>query len=118
AGMTQWGSSGRAGRRDSRVPGNLWPTLLVAHFQGGDESLLGDVDIAELAHAGFALLLLFEQLALARGVAAIAFGGHVLAHGADGFAGDDLAADGGLDRDDEEVRRDQFLQLLAHLAAA
>ncbi len=34
-----------------------------------------------------------------------------------GFAGDDLAADGGLDRDDEKVRRDQILQLLAHGAA-
>jgi putative addiction module antidote len=39
------------------------------------------------------LFLLFQQLALAGGVAAVAFGGDVLAQGRDGFAGDDLAAD-------------------------
>jgi MinD-like ATPase involved in chromosome partitioning or flagellar assembly len=65
-----------------------------------------------------ALFLLFEELALARDVAAVAFGGHVLAHGRDGLAGDDLAADGRLDRDLEHVAGDQVLQLLAHLPAA
>ena len=38
-----------------------------------------------------------------RDVAAVAFGGDVLAEGLDGLTGDDAAADGGLDGDLEEV---------------
>src|SRR4029079_902280 len=59
-------------------------------------------------------LLLVEQLAFARDVAAIALGGHVLAHGADRLACDHLAADRRLDRDLEQVSRDQILELLDH----
>src|SRR5690606_2729097 len=44
--------------------------------------------------------------------------GHVLAQGGDGFPGDDLAADRGLDRDLEEVPGDEVLQALAKLPAA
>ncbi len=62
-------------------------------------------------HLLFPFLLLLEQLALAGDVAAVALGGDVLAHRGDGFAGDDLAADGGLDGDDEELVRDDFLEL-------
>jgi hypothetical protein len=40
-------------------------------------------------------------------VAAIAFGEHVLAQGLDGFARDDAAADGSLDRHREKLMRDQ-----------
>src|SRR5690606_18383850 len=94
------------------------PLLLVAHLPRLDERLLRDLDAAELAHLLLARLLLLEELALARGVAAVALRGHVLAQGAYRFAGDDLAADGRLDGDDEQVRRDQLLQLLAHLPAA
>jgi hypothetical protein len=46
---------------------------------GGDEGFLRDLDLAELAHPLLALFLLVEQLALAADVAAVAFGGHVLA---------------------------------------
>src|SRR5271170_945965 len=88
------------------------------HLQRGDEGLLRDVDLAELAHALLAFLLLVQQLALAGRVAAIALGGDVLAEGAHGFPGDDLAADRGLDRNLEHVRRDQLLELLHHGAAA
>src|SRR5467141_824610 len=88
------------------------------HLQRRDERLLRDVHLAELAHALLAFLLLLEELALARHVAAVALGGHVLAEGAHGLARDDLAADGGLDRDLEHVRRDQLLELLRHGAAA
>ena len=56
------------------------------HFQRGDEGFLRDVDLAELAHALLAFLLLLQQLALARGVAAVALGGDVLAEGAHDFA--------------------------------
>uniref|UniRef100_A0A0N4ZLE2 Glucosamine_iso domain-containing protein n=1 Tax=Parastrongyloides trichosuri TaxID=131310 RepID=A0A0N4ZLE2_PARTI len=85
---------------------------------GGDEGFLRDLDLAELAHPLLALLLLLQQLALAGDVATVALGRHVLAQGADGLAGDDLAADGRLDRDGEHVRRDQLLHLLDHAAAA
>src|SRR5207249_10294913 len=71
----------------------------VTHLEGGDEGGLRDFDLAELAHPLFALLLLFEELAFAGHVAAIAFGEHVLAQGLDGLAGDDPAAYRRLDRD-------------------
>ena len=59
-----------------------------------------------------------EKLALAGDVAAVTFGRHVLAHGLDRFAGDDLSADGGLHRNYEQMARDQVLELLAHGASA
>ena len=75
------------------------------------EGALGDVDLADLFHFLFALFLLFPELALAGDVAAVAFGGDVFGDGADGFAGDDFAADGGLDGDFEELLRDDFFEL-------
>src|SRR5262245_57877771 len=92
------------------------PSVLV-HLQSGDEGLLGDVDLTELAHALLAALLLLEQLALPGDVAAIALGEHVLAERADRLARDDAPPEGGLDRDLEEVRGDQLLELLAHGAS-
>src|SRR5436305_11986015 len=91
---------------------------VVAHAEGGDEGFLGDADAAVFAHAFLALFLLLEELALARRVAAVAFGGDVLAQRGNRFAGDDLAADRGLDRDLEQMARDELLQALAHDAAA
>src|SRR5271156_1318554 len=73
--------------------------LAVAHLEGGDEGRLRDLDLAELAHPLFAFLLLFEELALAGHVAAIAFGEDVLAQCLDRLAGDDPPADCRLDRD-------------------
>src|SRR5580698_9046141 len=81
------------------------------HLERGDERFLRDVHLAELAHLFLALFLLVEELALAGDVAAVAFRGHVLAQRADGFARDDLAADGGLNRDNEHVARDQLFQI-------
>ena len=72
--------------------------------------------VAYLTHAFLAFLLFFEQLALARYVAAVAFGRHVLAHGLHCFAGYDLGADRGLYGDVELLARDQLLEFLAHLA--
>ncbi len=57
------------------------------HLQRGDEGLLRDVDLAELAHALFAFLLLVQKLALARYVAAVAFGGDVCASRMHSLAG-------------------------------
>src|SRR6478736_6006048 len=51
---------------------------------------VADVDAAYALHPLFAFFLLFEELALSRDVAAVAFGQHILTNRMDGFAGDDL----------------------------
>ena len=53
-----------------------------------------------------------------RDVAAVALGEDVFADGADGFAGDDAAADGGLNGDLEHLARNQFAQARDQIAAA
>src|SRR5687768_369809 len=83
---------------------------LIPALQDRHERLLRDIDAADALHALLALLLLLQQFALARHVAAVAFGGDVLADGFDGLAGDDLPADRGLQRDLEEVAVDFFFQ--------
>ena len=79
---------------------------------------MGDVDFAEGFHFCFPLFLLLEELALSGDVAAVAFGGDVLAHRGDRFAGDDIASDRGLDRDDEHLGGDDFLEFGGEVAAA
>ena len=77
-------------RRCPGAPARAPPgSARVAELEHGEERLLGDLDAADLLHAPLALLLLLEQLALARDVAAVALGHHVLAEGLDGLAGDD-----------------------------
>src|SRR5688572_18686565 len=83
---------------------------LIPALQDRHERLLRDVDAADALHALLAFLLLLQQLALARHVAAVALGGDVLADRLDRLARDDLAADRGLQRDLEEVAVDLFLQ--------
>src|ERR1700736_1939947 len=73
-----------------RTPRNDGVTISAIHLQRGNERFLRDVDLAELPHLLLAFLLLFQKFAFARDVAAIAFGGDVLAQRADGFAGDHL----------------------------
>src|ERR1019366_95102 len=65
-------------------------------LQYRQEGLLRNLDLSHLLHALLALFLLFEQLALARDVAAIALGQHVLAQRLDRGARDHVAPDGGL----------------------
>jgi hypothetical protein len=103
-----------------RLPRTLTDDLpsAIPHPQRGDEGGLGDVDLAELAHPLFAFFLLFEQLSFARHVAAVAFSEDVLAQRLDRLARDDAAADRRLDRDLEELARDQILQPLAQRPAA
>src|ERR1700748_3810467 len=88
------------------------------HLQRGNEGFLRDVDLAELPHLLLAFLLLLQNLALARDVAAVAFGGGVLAPRPGGFTRNPFAADRRLDRDLEHVRRDQLFHLLDHGASA
>src|SRR5215470_7610394 len=88
------------------------------HLQRRNESLLRDVDLAVLAHLLLAFLLLLQKLALTRDVTAVALGRDVFAERAHGLARDHLAADGGLDRHLEHMRRNELFQLLRHGAAA
>src|SRR6478672_4783964 len=92
--------------------------LFLPHAQSSNKRLLRNADAPVLPHSFLPLLLLLEQLALPGRVAAVAFGGDVLAQRRDGLARDDLAADRGLDRDLEQVAGDEVLQALAHAAAA
>src|SRR6266436_6430473 len=81
------------------------------------ERFLRQLDLADLLHALLSLLLLLEELALARDVATVALGGDVLAHGLDGLARDDPAADGRLDSDLVELSRDDPAELLGQRLA-
>src|SRR6476661_6907291 len=83
----------------------------LADLENGQERFLRNLDAADRLHPLLSRLLLFEQLALARDVAAVAFGQHVLAQGLDALAGDDLRADRRLDRDVEHLTRDQRAHL-------
>ena len=64
----------------------------LVHPEHRQERLLRDLDGTHALHPLLALFLLLEQLALAGDVATVALGQHVLAHGADGFACDDIAS--------------------------
>ena len=91
--------------------------VVAVELEDCGESLAGQGDRAELAHLLLAFLLLFQQLLLSGDVAAVALGQNVLAHGLDGLAGDDLAADGSLDRNLEQGAGDVVPQLFADAAA-
>src|SRR3989304_9662876 len=77
--------------------------LLAVQVQDGEKGLLRHLDRAELAHPLLALLLLFEQLALAGDVAAVALRDHVLAPSLDRLPGDHAGADHGLAGHVEEL---------------
>src|SRR5229473_1908775 len=85
--------------------------IVRSHLEHREERFLRDFDAADALHALLAFLLLFEQLALAGDVAAIAFREHVLAHRLHGLAGDDAAANRRLYRHLEHLTRNE----LAHL---
>src|ERR1043165_8475853 len=108
----------RAAMRPNTDRGIVGPLRSHIHLQRRNESLLRDVDLAVLAHLLLAFLLLLQKLSLARHVAAVALRRHVPAQRAHGFARADLAADRGLGRPLEHVRRDQLFELLHHGAAA
>ncbi len=97
------------------------PALLVlvgtGDFKDGEEGFLRDVDLADALHALFAFFLFFEELAFAGDVSAVAFGENVLSDGGYGFAGDDPAADGGLNGDLKHLPRNEFAQAGDQVAA-
>src|SRR5215510_10585341 len=86
-------------------------------LEDGQEGLLRHFHLADLLHALLTLLLLLEELALARDVPAVALGGHVFAHGLDGFPGDDPAPHRGLDGHLVELARDDPAELLGQRLA-
>src|SRR3546814_11181519 len=80
-------------------------SVFVAHAQRGDESLLRNAYRAVFAHPFLAFLLLLQKLPFARDIAAIAFGGHVLAQRRDRLACAHLAAERRPDRNLEQTRK-------------
>src|SRR3990172_11469391 len=91
---------------------------LLLHLQYRQERFLRNLDVADLFHALLARLLLFQQLFLARDVAAVALGEHVLAHRFDRLARNYMRSYRGLHRDVEHLPRDEFPHLLRQIAAA
>src|SRR3712207_1259355 len=98
-----------------QVPGQVLLLVLagagIPGGQRGDEGLLRHLHAADHLHPLLAFLLLLEQLALPADVTAVALREDVLADRPDRLAGDDPAADGGLDRHLELLPRDELLQL-------
>src|SRR5713101_2952663 len=94
--------------------GRTWRSFMRGRsaLEHRQERFLRHLDLADLFHPLLAFLLLLEQLTLAGDVAAVTLGGDVLAHGLDRLAGDDPAADRGLDRDLVELAGDHRPQLL------
>src|SRR5436190_672740 len=92
--------------------------LPLADVEHGEERLLRHLDRADLLHPLLPLLLVLEQLALARDVAAVALRDHVLALRLHGLARDDASADRRLDCDVEHLPRDLLAELLDEEAAA
>src|SRR6185437_9160505 len=82
----------RAARRSVRTPcasrGPSARLLSLPDAEHREERLLRHLHPADLLHALLALLLLLEQLALARDVAAVALREHVFAPRLDGLARD------------------------------
>ena len=94
------------------------PLLIIPRIEDGHEGFLGDGDLADHLHALLALFLLFEQFALAADVAAVALGGHVLAQGLDGLAGNDPPADGRLQRNVKQMAGDLLAEAVDQRPAA
>ena len=86
---------------------------LFVHLENRQECFLRDLDRADGLHALLALFLLLEQLALTRDIAAVALGKNVLAARLDRRTSNNLVADSALDRNLEELTRDNLLELIA-----
>src|SRR5690242_12054567 len=78
-----------------------------APLQHREEGLLRDLHRTDLLHAFLPFFLLLEELALARHVAAVALGEHVLAQRLDVLPRDDMSADRRLQGDVEHLARNE-----------
>src|SRR5208282_5408915 len=92
-------------------------TALLPDLEQGQKSLLRNLDPPDLFHPLLAFLLLLEQLAFPRDIAAVTLGGDVLAQRLNGFARDNLGADRGLNRDFEHLAWNQLAHFLAQRPA-
>src|SRR5438132_3168642 len=101
-----------------RWSGQRRPPSFLADLQDREESFLWDLDAADRLHALLTSLLLLEQFALARDVAAVALRQHVLAQRLDALARDDLGANGRLDCHVEHLPRNELAHLGDDFAAA
>src|SRR5262245_38674415 len=99
------------GGRYARRPRRATRGGTSVDLQDGQKRFLGDVHAPDPLHALLPFLLLLEQLALARDVAAVALREDVLAHRLDGLAAEDLAPDGRLDDDLEQLPGNELLHL-------
>src|SRR5882757_10831067 len=81
---------------------------VFAYFQHRQESLLWYVHLSDPLHALLAFLLLFQQLALATDVTAVALGEHILTQGGYRLPSHDLRSDCRLDRHFELLPRNQL----------
>ena len=77
--------------------------LVPVGAQDRDEGVLGYLDLADLLHFRFALLLFIEELVLARNIASIKLRGHIFSVWLDRRSRDDCAANDTLNRDLELV---------------
>src|SRR4030095_10656441 len=87
------------------------------YFQYSQKGFLRNVYVAHAFHALLAFFLLFQELAFATDITAVALGGDVFAHGSHRLAGDAVGADGRLDRDFILLPGNQFLELGRQSAA-
>ena len=89
----------------------LWDLVL-----GGADScqkrFLGEGDLAHHLHLGFAFFLFLEEFSISGHVAAVELGLDVFSIGFDILAGDDLAADGDLNRNLELLAGNGFFEFL------
>src|SRR6476661_4338698 len=74
-------------------------SFALSHLQHRQECFLRNIHTPDALHASLAFLLLLQQLALARNVAAVALGNDVLADRRHRLAGNDLRPNRRLDRD-------------------
>src|SRR3954463_12860310 len=100
-----------------KIPHTRAMARTLVKLQHRHEGLLRNLHEAHSFHPSLAFLLLLQQFAFPRNVAAITFRQHVLAHRGDGFAGDHLTANCGLDRYLIELAWDDRLQLLRQAPA-
>src|SRR6202789_2050884 len=91
--------------------------LLFADLENRQECLLGNVDFADPLHALFAFFLFLQQFALSADVSAVTLGDDVFADGGNSLPGDDLRADGSLNRHLEHLPWNQFAHLRDESAA-
>ena len=74
------------------MDGHMWLNYSSPHPQCSYKRFLRNAHTPKFPHPRIALVLLFQQLILARYVPTIAFWGHILAHGGGRLAADDFAA--------------------------